>query len=104
MLATRLFSSCVKFTVFAQEVVLRFENQGETQHHLEQLKEDNEEEIKKLTDQKMKLQGDYEQMKYSGEAKLSRSVAFVHEDQDFWVMPFSSQCLIQSNFIWSVLL
>lgn len=79
-----LFSSFyVKLVVFAQEVVLRFENQGETQHHLEQLKEDNEEEIKKLTDQKMKLQGDYEQMKYSGEAKLSRSVAFSHKDQDF---------------------
>lgn len=62
-----------------KEVVLRFENQGETQHHLEQLKEDNEEEIKKLTDQKMKLQGDYEQMKYSGEAKLSSGQHLLEE-------------------------
>ena len=73
--------------MFAQEVVLRFENQGETQRHLEQLKEDNEEEIKKLADQKTKLQVDYEQMKYSGEAKLSRSAAFSYKDQHFSTTP-----------------
>lgn len=62
-----------------REVVLRFENQGETQRHLEQLKEDNEEEIKKLADQKTKLQVDYEQMKYSGEAKLSSGQHLLEE-------------------------
>lgn len=62
-----------------REVVLRFENQGETQRHLEQLKEDNEENIQKLADQKTKIQVDYEQMKYSGEAKLSSGQHLLEE-------------------------
>ena len=55
-----------------QEVVLRFENQEETKEHLEGLKKDNERTIERLREEKEKLQDEYEEMKYSGDAKLSR--------------------------------
>lgn len=55
-----------------QEVVLRFENQEETQAHLEELKKENEKQIARLREEKEKLQEEFEEMKYSGEAKLSR--------------------------------
>ena len=52
--------------------MVRFENQGETQAHLEELKKDNEKTITRLREDKEKLQSEFEEMKYSGEAKLSR--------------------------------
>lgn len=55
-----------------QEVVERFENQGQTTQHLEELKKDNEKQINRLCEEKEKLQQEFEEMKYSGEAKLSR--------------------------------
>ena len=53
-------------------MVLRFENQEETKEHLEGLKKDNERTIERLREEKEKLQDEYEEMKYSGDAKLSR--------------------------------
>ena len=50
----------------------RFENQENTREHLEGLKKDNERTIERLKEEKEKLQAEYEEMKYSGEAKLSR--------------------------------
>ena len=55
-----------------QEVVRRFMSQGETRKHLDQLKSDNEQLLVKLREEKEKLQAQFEDMKYSGEAKLSR--------------------------------
>lgn len=55
-----------------QEVVHRFENQGDTTTHLENLKKDNEKGITRLREEKEKLQLEFEEMKYSGDAKLSR--------------------------------
>ena len=55
-----------------QEVVERFENQGHTTQHLEELKKDNEKQILRLREDKGNLQREFEEMKYSGEAKLSR--------------------------------
>ena len=55
-----------------QEVVLRFENQGDTTTHLEELKRENDKQIARLNEEKEKLQVEFEEMKYSGEAKLSR--------------------------------
>ena len=55
-----------------QEVVARFENQGETQRHLEELKSENEREIARLTEERDRLQSDFTEKRYSGEAKLSR--------------------------------
>ena len=52
--------------------MIRFENQGETQKHLEELKKENEKQIARLREEKEKLQNEFEEMKYSGEAKLSR--------------------------------
>lgn len=56
----------------SQEVVVRFENQGETQRHLAELKTENEREINRLTDERDRLQSDFIDKKYSGETKLSR--------------------------------
>ena len=50
----------------------RFENQGETQNHLVELKKDGEKQILRLKEEREKLQQEFEEMKYSGEAKLSR--------------------------------
>lgn len=50
----------------------RFEHQGETTTHLEDLRESAEKQIDRLREDKDKLQTDFEEMKYSGEAKLSR--------------------------------
>ena len=50
----------------------RFKSQGETQKHLEELKKENIKQLHRLKEEKGKLQQEYEEMKYSGEAKLSR--------------------------------
>ncbi len=60
-----------------QEVVVRFETQGETQQHLEELKKEGEKHIARLKEDKEKLQQEFEEMKYSGEAKLSRLVTLL---------------------------
>jgi len=60
--------------VWLQEVVVRFENQGETQRHLEELKTENERQIDRLTEERDQLHVTFTDMKYSGEAKLSRFV------------------------------
>jgi len=51
---------------------VRFENQGETQRHLEEIKADNDRVISRLTEERDRLQSDFTVVKYSGEAKLSR--------------------------------
>jgi len=55
-----------------QEVVVRFESQGETQRHLEELKTDNDRVISQLSEERDQLLTQFTDMKYSGEAKLSR--------------------------------
>ena len=57
-----------------QEVVDRFLNQGKTQRHLEQLKEENTRALARLREEKERLQAQFEDMKYSGEAKMSAYV------------------------------
>ncbi|XP_013080325.2 outer dynein arm-docking complex subunit 3-like [Biomphalaria glabrata] len=61
------------------EVVHRFENQGETTRHLEDLKKENEKQITRLREEKEKLQLEFEEMKYSGEAKLSSGQTMLEE-------------------------
>ena len=51
---------------------MRFENQGDTTDHLESLKKENEKTISRLKEEKDKRKNEFEEMKYSGEAKLSR--------------------------------
>ena len=55
-----------------QEVVRRFEGQEDTTKHLEALQKDNEKQITRLKEEKEKLQMEFEEMKYTGDAKLSR--------------------------------
>ena len=59
-----------------QEVVGRFENQGETRRQLEEMKAQNEKHIARLREESEKLQSQFEEMKYTGEAKLSRYFYF----------------------------
>lgn len=61
------------------EVVERFENQGQTTQHLEELKKDNEKQILRLREEKENLQRQFEEMKYSGEAKLSSGQMMLEE-------------------------
>lgn len=65
-----------------QEVVLRFENQGDTQRHLEQLKTENEREIARLTDERDRSRDEYAEMKYTGEAKLSSGQRLLEEYEE----------------------
>lgn len=64
----------MSFMWWLQEVVERFQSQGHTTQHLEDLKKDNERTIIHFRDDKEKLKQEFEEMKYSGEAKLSRQV------------------------------
>lgn len=53
------------------EVVARFLNQGDTRTHLEQLQVEHKETLARLKEEKQRLQAEFEDMKYSGEAKMS---------------------------------
>lgn len=53
------------------EVVARFLNQGETRTHLEQMQAEHSETLARLREEKERLQAQFEEMKYSGEAKMS---------------------------------
>lgn len=52
-------------------MVARFLNQGNTKKHLEQLREENTRQLARLKEEKEKLQAEFVDMKYSGEAKMS---------------------------------
>ncbi|CAH1786887.1 unnamed protein product [Owenia fusiformis] len=65
-----------------KEVVKRFENQGDTQAHLEELKKNSEKQISRLREEKERLQQEFEEMKYSGEAKLSSGQRMLEEFQN----------------------
>ncbi|XP_069460330.1 outer dynein arm-docking complex subunit 3 isoform X2 [Ambystoma mexicanum] len=54
-----------------QEVVTRFIAQGDTHQHLEEMKSENEKTLVRLKEEKEQLESVFQQMKYSGEAKLS---------------------------------
>ncbi|XP_054769861.1 outer dynein arm-docking complex subunit 3-like [Lytechinus pictus] len=63
------------------EVVNRFENQNSTYQHLTELKEANEKQVVRLKEEKSRLNTDFEEMKYSGEAKLSSGQRMLEEFQ-----------------------
>ncbi|XP_033104180.1 coiled-coil domain-containing protein 151-like [Anneissia japonica] len=65
------------------EVVLRFESQGDTTKHLEELKEGGEKQLVRLKEDKAKLQLEFEEMKYSGEAKLSSGQRMLEEFEGY---------------------
>ncbi|XP_030052826.1 outer dynein arm-docking complex subunit 3 [Microcaecilia unicolor] len=54
-----------------QDVVDRFVAQGETHRHLDELKTKNEKTLVKLKEEKERLEAEFQDLKYSGEAKLS---------------------------------
>ena len=53
------------------EVVARFLNQGDTRTHLEQLQVEHSQTLARLREEKERMQAQLEEMKYSGEAKMS---------------------------------
>ncbi|XP_062570536.1 outer dynein arm-docking complex subunit 3-like [Saccostrea cucullata] len=63
------------------EVVRRFEGQDETTKHLEALQKDNDKQITRLKEEKDKLQAEFEDMKYTGDAKLSSGQRMLEEFQ-----------------------
>ena len=66
-----------------KEVVQRFQSQGETRQHLEELKKENEKQIEKLKADKARLQDEYESKKYTGEAKLSQGERMLEKFRSF---------------------
>lgn len=64
------------------EVVYRFENQGATTAHLEELKKENEKQTVRLQEEKAALQKKFEEMKYTGESKLSSGQKMLEDFQE----------------------
>ncbi|KAM3925439.1 outer dynein arm-docking complex subunit 3 [Leptodactylus fuscus] len=64
-----------------QEVVRRFIAQGVTHKHLEELKTENERTLVRLKEEKERLQDVFQELKYSGEAKLSSGQQILEELQ-----------------------
>ncbi|XP_032383331.1 coiled-coil domain-containing protein 151 isoform X2 [Etheostoma spectabile] len=62
-----------------QEIVERFITQKETHQHLEQLRKENEKVLQQLKEQKELLNQHFQDMKYSGEAKLSSDRQMLEE-------------------------
>ncbi|KAM9770133.1 coiled-coil domain-containing protein 151 [Menidia menidia] len=62
-----------------QEIVERFVSQKDTHQHLEKLKEENEEALLKLKQQSQTLHQEFEEMKYSGETKISSDQQMLEE-------------------------
>ncbi|CAF1563043.1 unnamed protein product [Rotaria magnacalcarata] len=65
-----------------QEVVERFMSQDSTTAHLEKMKEDSEQNVAKLRDEKARLNKEFEEMKYSGEAKTSTGQRILEQAQE----------------------
>ncbi|XP_043940554.1 outer dynein arm-docking complex subunit 3 [Protopterus annectens] len=64
-----------------QEIVERFTAQGETQKQLEDLKLENEKTLVRLKEEKERLEAEFQEMKYSGESKLSSGQQMLEELQ-----------------------
>ncbi|XP_041790100.1 coiled-coil domain-containing protein 151 [Chelmon rostratus] len=62
-----------------QEIVARFISQKETYQHLENLRGENEKVLQQLKEQKELLNQQFQDMKYSGEAKLSGDQQMLEE-------------------------
>lgn len=54
------------------QIVKRFESQGETLRNLNELKDKAEEQCQKLRKQRDQLQQEFEELKYSGETEIER--------------------------------
>ncbi|KAM8773711.1 outer dynein arm-docking complex subunit 3-like [Acanthopagrus schlegelii] len=64
-----------------QEIVERFTSQKDRHQHLEKLRGENEKELEQLKEQKKLLSQQLQDMKYSGEAKLSRDRQMLEESE-----------------------
>lgn len=61
------------------EVIAKLKSQGDTNSQLSQLKSLNETRIEELKKRKIEIQNEYEDLKYSGEAKSSHSQSTLEE-------------------------
>ncbi|XP_037621569.1 coiled-coil domain-containing protein 151 isoform X1 [Sebastes umbrosus] len=64
-----------------QEIAERFISQKQTHQHLENLKRENEKVLQQLKEQKKLLNQQFQDMKYSGEAKLSSDQQMLEEGE-----------------------
>ncbi|KAM8721811.1 outer dynein arm-docking complex subunit 3-like [Acanthopagrus schlegelii] len=64
-----------------QEIAERFTSQKDRHQHLERLRAENEKELEQLKEQKELLSQQLQDMKYSGEAKLSRDRQVLEESE-----------------------
>ncbi|XP_076585375.1 coiled-coil domain-containing protein 151 [Chaetodon auriga] len=74
-----------------QEIVARFISQKETHQHLENLRGENEQVLQQLKEQKELLNQQFQDMKYSGEAKLS-SDQQVQEEREQQLQAQQQRC------------
>ncbi|XP_022320197.1 outer dynein arm-docking complex subunit 3-like [Crassostrea virginica] len=79
------------------EVVRRFEGQEDTTKHLEALQKDNEKQITRLKEEKEKLQMEFEEMKYTGDAKLSSGERMLEEFQSHLQKEDDRRSLAENN-------
>lgn len=61
------------------EVIVKFRSQGDTHEHLSQLQKANEARYEELKRKKQEIMAEYEDLKYSGEAKHAHSRRMVEE-------------------------
>lgn len=61
------------------EVIAKFQSQGDTLHHLSHLQKTNEERMEHLKKQKTEVIREYEQLRFTGEAKQSHSQRTLEE-------------------------
>ncbi|KAJ3170875.1 hypothetical protein HK101_011315 [Irineochytrium annulatum] len=63
------------------EVIAKFQSQGDTHNHLEQLQKSNEARIEELKKRKVEVMGGFEDLKYSGESRSVHSQRMIEEFQ-----------------------
>ena len=61
------------------EVIAKFQSQGDTHSHLTQLQKSNEARIEDLKAKKAKVFAEFEELKFTGEAKHSHSLRMLEE-------------------------
>ncbi|KAJ3387725.1 hypothetical protein HDU84_000604 [Entophlyctis sp. JEL0112] len=61
------------------EVIAKFQSQGDTHNHLTQLQQQNEERVKDMKKRKMDIETEYEQLKTGGESSRAHSQRMVEE-------------------------
>jgi len=65
------------------DVINKFQSQGETHTHLKSLEEQNRAKIQELKEQRAAIMGEYDELKYSGESRHAASQRIINEFQGY---------------------